>query len=65
MLPLAFEYFLFAFLASFVLFCDGQDQTGFINIDCGLEPDVRSYTEKFTGLNFISDQTFADTGERK
>ncbi|GMN67673.1 hypothetical protein TIFTF001_036736, partial [Ficus carica] len=65
MRPLAFEHFLFAFLVSFVLICDGQDQTGFISIDCGLEPDVTSYTEKSTGLNFISDQTFVDTGESK
>ena len=30
-----------------------------------MEPNVRSYTEKKTGLSFISDQTFVDTGERK
>ncbi|GMN40749.1 hypothetical protein TIFTF001_009968 [Ficus carica] len=65
MRPLAFEHFLLAFLVSFVLICDGQDQTGFISIDCGLEPDVTNYTEKSTGLNFISDQTFVDTGESK
>ncbi|GMN71881.1 hypothetical protein TIFTF001_052739 [Ficus carica] len=65
MLPLAFEHFFLALLASFAFICDGQDQTRFISIDCGLEPDVTSYTEKITGLNFTSDQTFVDTGERK
>ncbi|GMN19603.1 hypothetical protein TIFTF001_045210 [Ficus carica] len=65
MLPLAFERFLLALLASFALICDGQDQTGFISIDCGLQPDVKSYTESSTLLNFTSDQTFVETGERK
>ncbi|GMN70213.1 hypothetical protein TIFTF001_039256 [Ficus carica] len=65
MLPLVFEHFLLALLASFALICDGQDQTGYISIDCGLQPDVKSYTESTTLLNFTSDQTFVDTGESK
>ncbi|EXB76303.1 hypothetical protein L484_025661 [Morus notabilis] len=35
------------------------------SIDCGVQPDVTSYTEKVTGLNFVSDGTFVDTGESK
>ncbi|CAB4302987.1 unnamed protein product [Prunus armeniaca] len=38
--------------------------SGFISIDCGLAGNS-SYTENTTGINYISDETFIDTGERK
>ncbi|KAL6285560.1 hypothetical protein ACE6H2_009950 [Prunus campanulata] len=64
-----FKQFLFALLGGFalnlVLLVHSQDdQSGFISIDCGLQTDS-SYTEKTTGLNYISDATFIDTGESK
>jgi hypothetical protein len=37
---------------------------GFISIDCGL-PENSNYTEKFTGINYISDAEFIDTGVTK
>ncbi|WJX86291.1 hypothetical protein P8452_68620 [Trifolium repens] len=42
----------------------GQDQSGFTSIDCGL-PDNSDYTEKITGINYISDAKFIDTGVSK
>ncbi|EXB49819.1 putative LRR receptor-like serine/threonine-protein kinase [Morus notabilis] len=63
--PPVLMHFLFALLAGFTLLGDAQDQAGFISIDCGLQPDVTSYTEKVTRLNFVSDWTFVDTGESK
>ncbi|KAL6285563.1 hypothetical protein ACE6H2_009953 [Prunus campanulata] len=64
-----FEQLLFALLGGFalnlVLLVHSQDhQSGFISIDCGLETDS-SYPEKTTGLDYISDATFIDTGESK
>ncbi|MED6132430.1 hypothetical protein PIB30_018820 [Stylosanthes scabra] len=41
-----------------------QDQSGFISIDCGL-PENSSYTEKNTGINYISDAIFIDSGVSK
>ena len=35
--------------------------SGFISLDCGL-PQNSSYTEHITGINYISDATFIDTG---
>ena len=35
--------------------------SGFIGLDCGL-PANSSYTEPITGINYISDATFIDTG---
>ena len=35
--------------------------SGFISLDCGL-PANSSYTEPITGINYISDATFIDTG---
>ncbi|MED6132428.1 hypothetical protein PIB30_018818 [Stylosanthes scabra] len=37
---------------------------GFISIDCGL-PEGRDYTEKTTGINYISDANFIDSGVSK
>ena len=38
--------------------------SGFISIDCGL-PASSSYSETTTGINYISDAAFIDTGESK
>lgn len=38
--------------------------SGFISIDCGLAGNS-SYAEKTTGIKYIADETFIDTGERK
>ena len=38
--------------------------SGFISIDCGL-PANSSYSEAQTGINYISDSAFIDTGESK
>ncbi|ONI15687.1 hypothetical protein PRUPE_3G055600 [Prunus persica] len=38
--------------------------SGFISIDCGLQTDL-GYSEKRTGINYIYDATFIDTGESK
>ncbi|XP_050231698.1 LRR receptor-like serine/threonine-protein kinase IOS1 [Mercurialis annua] len=39
----------------------GQDQSGFISLDCGL-PEKTSYSDEITGLNYISDASFIETG---
>ncbi|XP_021294642.1 probable LRR receptor-like serine/threonine-protein kinase At1g51860 [Herrania umbratica] len=59
MVPGMFRHLLLAFLSSFLI--HAQDQPGFINIDCGL-PENYSYTENETGLAYISDAAFIDTG---
>ncbi|XP_004298555.1 PREDICTED: putative leucine-rich repeat receptor-like protein kinase At2g19210 [Fragaria vesca subsp. vesca] len=41
-----------------------EDQSGFISIDCG-RTENSSYTEQTTGINYISDTGFVDTGESK
>ncbi|KAH0849993.1 hypothetical protein HID58_095896 [Brassica napus] len=41
---------------------NAQDQTGFISIDCGLQPDNSSYTESSTGIKYVSDSSYTDTG---
>ncbi|XP_029128759.1 LRR receptor-like serine/threonine-protein kinase IOS1 [Cajanus cajan] len=38
-----------------------QDQSGFISIDCGAPADV-NYTESNTGIKYISDANFINTG---
>ncbi|XP_021820191.1 putative leucine-rich repeat receptor-like serine/threonine-protein kinase At2g19230 [Prunus avium] len=62
----AHKQFLFAVLVGFALaaLVHSQNQSGFISIDCGL-PNNSSYTETTTGINYISDSTFIDTGESK
>ncbi|EXB62517.1 hypothetical protein L484_008320 [Morus notabilis] len=39
--------------------------SGYISIDCGLQPNKSSYYEESTGLKYVSDEAFTDTGERK
>ncbi|WOG94178.1 hypothetical protein DCAR_0313471 [Daucus carota subsp. sativus] len=40
------------------------DQSGFISIDCGI-PGNSNYTDKVTGINYVSDSEFTDAGESK
>ncbi|KAL6285565.1 hypothetical protein ACE6H2_009955 [Prunus campanulata] len=67
-MPWASKQLLFlvaGFALNLMLFVHSQDdQSGFISIDCGLQAD-RSYSEPDTGINYISDATFIDTGESK
>ncbi|KMZ70033.1 Kinase-like protein, partial [Zostera marina] len=52
---------LLVFLAFlFVVSVDGQKPEGFISIDCGQE---NSYNDTVTGLPYVSDSGFIDTGE--
>ncbi|EEF46327.1 BRASSINOSTEROID INSENSITIVE 1-associated receptor kinase 1 precursor, putative [Ricinus communis] len=55
--------FLFRFLPilALAILVHCQDQSGFISIDCGL-PANSSYTDATTGLNYVSDAAFIDTG---
>ncbi|XP_062008515.1 probable LRR receptor-like serine/threonine-protein kinase At1g05700 [Rosa rugosa] len=62
MMSLTFIQFLFAF--SLMLLVHAQDQSGFISIDCGLAVNS-SYTDVNTGIKYISDARFIDTGESK
>ncbi|XP_057454468.1 LRR receptor-like serine/threonine-protein kinase IOS1 isoform X1 [Lotus japonicus] len=57
-----FLHFLLVLLG--VLMAKAEDQSGFISIDCGL-PENSSYTEKTTGINYISDAKFIDAGVSK
>ncbi|KAF9685084.1 hypothetical protein SADUNF_Sadunf03G0017500 [Salix dunnii] len=62
------ELFLFAVLAT--AFClspslvHAQDQSGFISIDCGIK-EGSSYTDKITGLHYVSDENYTDAGVNK
>ncbi|KAH9665571.1 protein kinase domain-containing protein [Citrus sinensis] len=53
------NYLLPAFLG--IIMAHAQNQSGFISIDCGI-PHDSSYTDKITGINYVSDSTFIDTG---
>ncbi|XP_052110094.1 probable LRR receptor-like serine/threonine-protein kinase At1g05700 [Arachis duranensis] len=61
---IASSLFLLLGALSFIAMIQGQDQSGFISIDCGL-PDNSIYTEKNTGINYISDANFIDSGVSK
>nr|POE80749.1 putative lrr receptor-like serine/threonine-protein kinase [Quercus suber] len=54
---------LFCFLGGFVFIhlVHGQNQSGFISIACG-SPAKYNYSEVNTGINYISDAAFIDTG---
>ncbi|KAG2722805.1 hypothetical protein I3760_02G143300 [Carya illinoinensis] len=59
-----FQPFIFAFLgvlSLILLLVHAQDQSGFISIDCGLPADS-TYKENTTGIDYISDANFIDTG---
>ncbi|KAH7565365.1 hypothetical protein JRO89_XS09G0196300 [Xanthoceras sorbifolium] len=60
------KHFLFALLCTFVVavFVHCQDQTGFISLDCGL-PEDSTYEDVNTGINYISDAAFINTGDSK
>ncbi|XP_024178547.1 probable LRR receptor-like serine/threonine-protein kinase At1g51880 isoform X1 [Rosa chinensis] len=67
MLP-TFNQFIFSllllwFALNLLLLVHAQDDqsAGFISIDCGKSGS--SYTEKVTGITYISDSNFVDTGE--
>jgi hypothetical protein len=36
---------------------------GFLSIDCGLDADSSRYTDKVTGIVYISDGSYVDAGE--
>ncbi|XLR43011.1 hypothetical protein S83_027671 [Arachis hypogaea] len=61
---IANSVFLLLGALSFIATVQGQDQSGFISIDCGL-PENSNYTEKNTGINYISDANFIDSGVSK
>ncbi|AET01542.2 LRR receptor-like kinase plant [Medicago truncatula] len=54
---------LFAVLTILVLI-QAQDQSGFISLDCGLPKDV-NYSSLETGINYISEAKFIDSGVSK
>ncbi|MED6146636.1 hypothetical protein PIB30_036426 [Stylosanthes scabra] len=51
-------------IAEFASAAKKANNQGFISIDCGL-PGNSSYTEKNTGINYISDANFIDSGVTK
>ncbi|KAM7468974.1 hypothetical protein LguiA_007157 [Lonicera macranthoides] len=54
--------FLLGFLAvTAVVIYAQDDQSGFISIDCGI-PEGSNYTDAITGIQYISDKGFIDTG---
>ncbi|WJX86277.1 hypothetical protein P8452_68608 [Trifolium repens] len=55
---------LFGVFTSILVLIQAQDQSGFISLDCGLPEDV-SYSSSETGINYISDAKFIDTGVSK
>ncbi|KAF5453074.1 hypothetical protein F2P56_028013 [Juglans regia] len=61
-----FQPFILAFLGVLslilLLLVHAQDQSGFISIDCGLLPANSTYKEKTTGIDYVSDANFIDTG---
>ncbi|GKD26929.1 leucine-rich repeat transmembrane protein kinase protein [Tanacetum coccineum] len=44
------------------LVCAQNDQSGFISIDCGIDKGA-DYTGSATGINYVSDDRFIDSGE--
>ncbi|WJX86284.1 hypothetical protein P8452_68613 [Trifolium repens] len=60
---LPFDLVLLGVLTILVLI-QAQDQSGFISLDCGL-PEHLSYSALETGINYISDAKFIDSGVSK
>ncbi|XP_078442311.1 putative leucine-rich repeat receptor-like protein kinase At2g19210 [Wolffia australiana] len=56
---LSFFFFFFLILRSAV-----EAQPGFISLDCGL-PEGKDYVEDGTGINYIPDANYVDSGEAK
>nr|GMC70911.1 putative leucine-rich repeat receptor-like protein kinase At2g19210 [Ipomoea batatas] len=51
-----------ALLAALAVLVHAQDdQSGFVSIDCGL-PEGSNYTDPITGISYVSDAGFADSG---
>ncbi|KAK4269250.1 hypothetical protein QN277_022435 [Acacia crassicarpa] len=58
------SFFCFSFLVGCLVFAvlvQSQDQSGFISIDCGA-PAKSAYTEETTGIQYISDEKFINSG---
>ncbi|ESQ30280.1 hypothetical protein EUTSA_v10011309mg [Eutrema salsugineum] len=55
----------FLYCVVLINLANSQDQTGFISIDCGLEPENSSYTETSTGIKYVSDSSYTETGTTK
>ncbi|KAL0723890.1 hypothetical protein Bca4012_038489 [Brassica carinata] len=53
-----------AFALCLVVSVLAQDQSGFISIDCGI-PSRSSYKDDTTGINYVSDSSFVETGVSK
>ncbi|KAH0876715.1 hypothetical protein HID58_064109 [Brassica napus] len=53
-----------AFALCLVASALAQDQSGFISIDCGI-PSGSSYKDDTTGINYVSDSSFVETGVSK
>ncbi|XP_059645558.1 LOW QUALITY PROTEIN: putative leucine-rich repeat receptor-like serine/threonine-protein kinase At2g19230 [Cornus florida] len=60
-MKVSFVFFACLELALLVL---GQDQSGFISIDCGI-PEGSNYTDATTGMYYSSDESFTDSGSGK
>uniref|UniRef100_A0A804Q8I6 Malectin-like domain-containing protein n=1 Tax=Zea mays TaxID=4577 RepID=A0A804Q8I6_MAIZE len=53
-----------AFLVLLLLFAPvAVSQQGFLSIDCGLDADSSGYTDKVTGIVYVSDGSYVDAGE--
>ncbi|RHN39168.1 putative transferase [Medicago truncatula] len=61
---LHFLLVLFGVLPTIFVLIQAQDQSGFISIDCGL-PAHLNYSALDTGISYISDAKFIDTGVTK
>ncbi|XP_018476296.2 probable LRR receptor-like serine/threonine-protein kinase At1g51820 isoform X2 [Raphanus sativus] len=56
----------YVFIVTFMLILhlvQAQDQTGFINVDCGLPPHESPYNAFSTGLTYTSDTSLVNSGE--
>jgi hypothetical protein len=42
-----------------------MDDAGFLSIDCGLDDSYSGYTDKFTGIVYVSDGAYVDAGENR
>ncbi|XP_078442381.1 putative leucine-rich repeat receptor-like serine/threonine-protein kinase At2g19230 [Wolffia australiana] len=60
---LFFSFFFFIFF--FLILCSAVEaQPGFISLDCGL-PEGKDYVEDGTGIKYIPDAKYVDSGEAK
>ncbi|XP_019057769.1 PREDICTED: receptor-like protein kinase At3g21340 isoform X2 [Tarenaya hassleriana] len=56
---------LYVWIGVFAFTCivQAQDQQGFISLDCGLSLNLSPYDEPSTGLTYISDEKFIESGK--